>query len=138
MKEFLDNLRACIQGLSNDYFKVSNHEWKDYRSNPVAIWVNYKCSHSQHALACDVAVMSKENRDYISVTFFWRMEKDLYVDSNADIGTLSYWENRKHLGYTPVAHKDGQYRLGKDYNIKKITHNEIARELFDLFFFIAK
>ena len=138
MKEFLDNLRACIQEKANDYFKVSDHEWKDCRSNPVAIWVNYECSHSQHVLACDVAVMSKENRDYISVTFFWRMEKDLYVDSNADIGTLSYWENHKHLGYTPVEHKDGKYRLGKDYNIKKITHKEIARELFELFVFIAK
>ena len=131
MKEYLSHLQECLQKMADDDFFVSLCNWSNYHSKSVAIWVNH--ASKKGVLACDVEVMGEDNKDYFSATFFWRSQESLDVDSNAEVGSLLYWQGCEDIGYLTVEHRDGNYRLGKDYNITKIGYKEVAREIFKLF-----
>ena len=133
MKEYMCKLKEQLAKLLDGDKKISDFEWKDYRSNPVVIWVNRKVN--KEVLACDICVLNNVNRDAFTVCFFWRDDENTEEDSYAEVASLDYWKSHANiqLGYTPVEHEHGKYRLGKRYDKTAIGYKEVAREILEMF-----
>ena len=135
MQKYMEQLEKSLRDIlsSKENFHLHSYEWKDNRSGEVAIWINYE--NGKKIFACDIGGLDSSNKDYFSVTFFWRSKNDITIASNAEIATLSYWQTHSvvRLGYCAVEAKDGKYRLGKTYDKRKINAGEVALEIIEVF-----
>ena len=135
MQEYMKQLEKSLRDIlsTKENFHLHSYEWKDNRSGEVAIWINYK--NDVKIFACDIGGLDSSNKDYFSVTFFWRTENDLTSESDAEIASLCYWQCHSiaRLGYLPVEAEKGRYRLGKLYDKRKISICEVTWEIMEVF-----
>ena len=113
---------------------VDTLNWRAYRNDSAPLWVNGVVGND--VLACDIGNFPIRERNFLMVSFFWRVPLKSYNTAGAEEATsCAYWHSQNKpfpKGYFPVMVGNG-CRLLKVYNKNFDSAREIVREITDVY-----